>query len=89
MGGRRATSWPESAVASRQLSRIGRLRHALGETRSLVEAPGCLCDANDQDDGLSILLVNCLFLWDCWLLGADGSAVFLSHDQVVFGLCAR
>jgi hypothetical protein len=56
-----------------------RLRQALGETRSLEEAPGCLCSARDDDDGLSLFVVSCMFLWDCWLFTRTGAAICLDH----------
>lgn len=58
-----------------------RLREALGETRSLREAPGCLCSLHDDEDGLTVLVVSCLFLWDCWLFNKTGATIFLSHDE--------
>lgn len=59
-----------------------RFRQTLGERRSLEEAPGCLCTVEDDDDGLSVLVISCLFLWDCWLLNQTGTAIFISHDEI-------
>ena len=59
-----------------------RFRQAFGDDRALEESPGCLCGEGDGDDGLSVLVTGCLFLWDCWVFSQSGAAVFLSHDEV-------
>jgi hypothetical protein len=53
----------------------------LGDERSLDESPACLCDAGESDDGLSVVLVSCLFLWDCWIFSPTGSVAYVSHDE--------
>jgi hypothetical protein len=45
-----------------------RLRQALGESRTIEDAPAQLIEVESKDDGESIVILNCLFLWDCWIL---------------------
>src|SRR5262245_48306997 len=57
-------------------------RSAWGAPGPLATFPGQLVALGEQDDGLSVLVLALLFLWDCWLLPAGGSqAAFLSHDE--------
>ncbi|HEX2342202.1 MAG TPA: hypothetical protein VHI98_17125 [Vicinamibacterales bacterium] len=59
-----------------------RLRQALGELRAIEDAPAQLIEGESKDDGESIVVLNCLFLWDCWILSESGEyAVFLCHDE--------
>jgi hypothetical protein len=59
-----------------------RFREALGERRTLEDVPAQVVDAASAKDGESIVVLNCLFLWDCWILSANGQyGVFLSHDE--------
>jgi hypothetical protein len=58
-----------------------RLREALRETRNLRDAPGHVVGPRDNDDGLSILVVAALFLWDCWLYSST-AIVEISNDEV-------
>jgi hypothetical protein len=63
-------------------------RKGLGAARPLNETPGHLVRLGEDDAGLSILCLAILFLWDCWVLPADGRpSVFLSHDE--FGVVGR
>jgi hypothetical protein len=65
------------------------VRRGLGEERSLQVAPGCLVRLGEDDQALAVLVTAVLFLWDCWVLSADGKlAAFFSHDEygVVCGL---
>ena len=58
------------------------LRDALGESRPINVAPGCLVRTGESDDGLSLYVVAILFLWDCWIVNANASlCVFISHDE--------
>jgi hypothetical protein len=57
-------------------------RAAFGETRSLMEAPGHLVEPHQDADGLSVLVVASLFLWDCWMYLETGLIVMISHDEV-------
>ena len=54
---------------------------SFGETRSLADAPGHHCEQGDDDDGLSVLIQACLFLWDCWMFSEGGAIIALSHDE--------
>ena len=58
-----------------------RLRASLGETRNLFDVPGHLCEEGDEDDGLSVLSVSALFLWDCYVYSENEVIVALSHDE--------
>jgi hypothetical protein len=58
------------------------LRRALGEERELIEIPGHLIDPAESDDGLSLLIVACQFLWDGWLYSRSGVVVEVSNDEV-------
>jgi hypothetical protein len=58
------------------------LRAALGEARSIDEAPGHLFRLGEDADAISFVSVALLFLWDAYLLSAGGeTAVFVSHDE--------
>ena len=70
--------WP----SSEHMPLAARLRQALGESRSLRDAPAAVVTREDTDDGESIVILNCLFLWDCWVLAHGGGYVaFLCHDE--------
>ncbi len=56
-------------------------RSALGDTRALIEAPGHVVDPHEDDDGLSVLVMSALFLWDCWVYTENGTIVMISHDE--------
>jgi hypothetical protein len=59
-----------------------RLRQALGESRDLGEAPGCVVKSSEFDDSLSIVALSVLFAWDCVILSSRGDALFFaSHDE--------
>jgi hypothetical protein len=59
-----------------------RYRQAFGEARPLIEAPGHLVEEDEFDDGLSVLAVAVLFIWDCHVLSAQrGPVFFCSHDE--------
>lgn len=57
------------------------LRRVLGDERTLGDAPGHAVDSPEADQGLSVVIVTILFLWDSWVLSDTGTALFLSHDQ--------
>ncbi|MFL5600909.1 MAG: hypothetical protein ACJ78I_10985 [Gemmatimonadaceae bacterium] len=57
-------------------------RRGLGAKHTLSDSPGHVTQLGESDSGLSILCLAVLFLWDCWVLPADGRpAVFISHDE--------
>lgn len=57
-------------------------RSSWGATAPLHQGPGHLVRIGESDDGLSVLVLAFLFLWDCWLLPAgEPQALFLSHDE--------
>ena len=58
------------------------LRRALGEPRELIEIPGHLIEPSEAADGLSLLIVASLFLWDAWLYSRSGVVIELSNDEV-------
>ena len=59
-----------------------RLRESFGDRRSLHDANAQTVDPDSAPDGESILILNCLFLWDCWVLTESGRyAAFFSHDE--------
>ena len=70
--------WP----SGEHLPLMRRLREALGEKRTVFDAPAQLVGSESIDDGLSLLVLNVLFLWDCWLISSRGEYVaFFSHDE--------
>jgi hypothetical protein len=59
-----------------------RFRSAIGETRPLIEIRGHLTESEaDEEDGLSVMIVSALFLWDCWVYSETGTIIYLSHDE--------
>jgi hypothetical protein len=57
-------------------------RSAWGAPAPLSAYPGHLVRLGEPEDGLSVLVLALLFLWDCWLLPSGGAtAVFVSHDE--------
>jgi hypothetical protein len=70
--------WP----SSQHMPLFSRFRQAFREHRPLIEAPGHLVAPDEIEDGVSILTMSVLFLWDCHLLTASGrDVVFVSHDE--------
>lgn len=61
-----------------------RWRAGFGENRMLIDAGGHLIEQGDDDDGLSVLIMAGLFLWDCWMYTEQGVIVALSHDEYGF-----
>jgi hypothetical protein len=57
-------------------------RAAFGESRPLAETPGHVIQRRDEADGLSALIVACLFSWDCWVYSDSRTIIRLSHDEV-------
>src|SRR5262249_25546900 len=55
--------WPSGEF----LPLFAALRSAFGDRRPLIEAPGHLLTEADVESGLSLFIVNAIFLWDCWL----------------------
>jgi hypothetical protein len=75
--------WP----SGEHLPLFARLREALGERRSLIDVPGHVFGAGDDQDGLSFLILATLFLWDFALYSESGSTIVVSHDEfgTIFG----
>src|SRR4030095_8991370 len=70
--------WP----SGEHLPLMRRLREALGEKRTVFDAPTQLVGSESIDDGLSLVVLNVLFLWDCWLISSRGEYVaFFCHDE--------
>ena len=70
--------WPSSA----HLPLLSRFREAFGERRSLIDAPGQLVPISHREDGISIVALAVLFVWDCYGISASGEdAFFVSHDE--------
>jgi hypothetical protein len=70
--------WPSGEHAPLMV----RLREALGEKRALDVAPAQLVDSTSADDGQSLLILNLLFLWDCWVISSRGEySAGVSHDE--------
>ena len=70
--------WPSSG----HMPLFERLRQAFGESRPVDEAPGLLVSPSEADDGISVLLLALLFVWDCHVVSGTGTdAVFVSHDE--------
>ena len=70
--------WP----SSQHMPLVTRLRQAFGERRPLVESPGHLVASSELDDGVSLLVISLLFVWDCHVIGFSGrDAVHTSHDE--------
>ena len=68
--------------SSEHMPLMTRLRQALGEPRSLIETPGHLVTPEEVDDGISLLAVALLFVWDCHVITASGrDVIFVSHDE--------
>ena len=58
------------------------LREVEGNSQTLNDAPGHLLRLGEDEKGISLLCICTLFLWDGWLVPADGrSYLFLSHDE--------
>ena len=58
------------------------VRKAFGEERSLGDAPGTELYTGEDSQGISLLTLALLFLWDTYVLsGAGQMAVFVSHDE--------
>jgi len=66
-----------------------RWRAAFGENRTLMEACGNVVQPGEDADGLSILVVASLFLWDCWMYAETGAVAMISHDEFGFVLEPR
>lgn len=69
--------WP----SSERLHIFDRFRISYGEKRLLIEIPAQVISKNEHEDGLSILTLAVLFLWDCYVLTKDGKFIFYSHDE--------
>lgn len=58
------------------------LRTVEGNNQTLNDSPGHLLRLGDDEKAVSIVCVCTLFLWDGWIVPADGqSYLFLSHDE--------
>ena len=69
--------WP----SSEHLPLFNTMRAGFSEHRGLEEASGHAFTADETDDPLSVLIVSCLFLWDCSFYRTDPGFVVLSHDE--------
>ena len=69
--------WP----SSERLHIFDRLRLSYGEKRLLNEISAHVVSKNEYEDGLSILILAVLFLWDCYVLSKSGKFIFYSHDE--------
>ena len=70
--------WP----SGEHMPLLTRFRRGFAEDRTIEEAPAQVIDAESVEDGESFVVLNCLFLWDCWILSASGEyGVFLCHDE--------
>jgi hypothetical protein len=70
--------WP----SSEHMPLFTRFRQALGEPRPLSGANAQQFEGAQAEDGESLLILNCLFLWDCWLIAERGTYVLhFSHDE--------
>jgi len=57
-------------------------RKSYGENRMLKEAPAHLVKSKEIEDGISIVTLAVLFLWDCYILTKDNQKFcFYSHDE--------
>ena len=73
-----AGAWPSGEC--RPLAEAA--RSAWGATETLNEQPGHLVRIGESEEGLSLLVLATLFLWDCWILPiASNHALFVSHDE--------
>ena len=73
--------WP----SSQHLPLFTRFRQALGEHRSLKEAPGHIASASDADDAVSVIAASLLFIWDCYGISSTGrDAFYFSHDEYCY-----
>jgi hypothetical protein len=73
--------WP----SSQHLPLFTRFREALGEHRSLKEAPGHIAAASDTDDAVSIIATSLFFMWDCYGVSSTGrDAFYFSHDEYCY-----
>jgi hypothetical protein len=73
--------WP----TSQHMPLFTRFRQALGESRPLIEAPGHVVSASDNDDAVSVIATSLLFIWDCYGISASGrDAFYISHDELCY-----
>jgi len=71
--------WP----SSEHLPLFERFRQSIGERQPLIETPGHLVEPLEHNDGISVLALAFLFVWDCYVIAASGrDALFTSHDEV-------
>jgi hypothetical protein len=69
--------WP----SGEHLPLFTKWRAAFGENRALIDARGHVVEPSEDDDGLSVLVMAALFLWDCWIYIGNGAVVMISHDE--------
>lgn len=70
--------WP----SGERMHIFDRFRRSYDETRDIAHAPAHLLPSDEYEDGLSILTLAVLFLWDCYVLRASGDGfLFFSHDE--------
>ena len=70
--------WPSSG----HMPLFTRFRSAFGEHRNLIDAPGHLVTPLERDDGIAVVLLSLVFVWDCHVISSSGrDALFISHDE--------
>lgn len=58
---------------------------SLGRGARIDDFPSVVCDGSSEEDGLSLVILSALFLWDVWILNPELSRIAkLSHDEVGF-----
>ena len=58
------------------------MRRGLGARQTIDHTPGHIFTSSEREDGLSIIILGCLFLWDAWFLTDTGfTAMYVSHDE--------
>lgn len=76
--------WP----SGEQIHMFDRFRLSYGFESGLTERPGHLLKNNEFEELSSLVTFAALFLWDCYVVAADGrKSLFYSHDE--FGTVTR
>jgi len=72
--------WP----SSEHLPLFQSLREAMGVRESLSQKPGMLFGVEEREAFISVAFTAILFLWDVYLVAADGRALLLaSHNEYI------
>ena len=60
------------------------VRAGFGSTQLLADQRGHLVRESESDEGLAVLALSALLMWDCWVVRVSGCPVFaFSHDEYV------